>query len=156
MASQRLPDGRLVYLHCSSIFKGANAQLRKLKTIDKLLQKHRASIRILTNEFATSAIAVVAKQLLEEQIFDSLPRAKLRYPELFQTSVMQEAERAASEAEVARIEDEAAQNAVLISDDEGGDEGMDHEGDPYVKPRDVAPEAAEASIDDHNLNDEAR
>ena len=125
MAKQRSPDGRLVYLHCSSIFSGANAQIRRPKKISQLLEKHKASIKILTNEFTLPTIALVAKELLEERVFESLPRAKLRYPELFQPSGTQEAERAASEAEVIRIEAEAVQDIVLTSDDEGGDECLD-------------------------------
>ena len=127
MAKQRSPDGRLVYLHCSSIFSGANAQIRKTKKVSQLLEKHKASIKILTKEFTLPAIAAIAKELLDEQIFESLPRAKLRYPELFQPSETQEAERAASEAEVIRIEAEAAQSVVLTSDHEGGDECRDFE-----------------------------
>lgn len=127
MAKQRSPDGRLVYLHCSSIFSGANAHVRRVKKISQLLEQHKASIKILTKEFTLPAIAAIAKELLEEQIFESLPRAKLRYPELFQPSETQEAERAASEAEVIRIEAEAAQDVVLTSDDEGGDECLEFE-----------------------------
>lgn len=127
MAKQRTPDGRLVYLHCSSIFSGANAQVRKKKKISQLLQQHQASIRILTKEYTLPAIAAIAKELLEERIFESLPRAKLRYPELFRPSETQEAERAASEAEVIRIEAEAAQDVVLTSDDEGGDKCVELE-----------------------------
>ena len=56
------------------------------------------------------SIAVVAKNLLEDQIFESLPRAKLRYPELFQTSEAQIAARAASEADIIRIEDEVVED----------------------------------------------
>jgi len=125
MANQRSPDGRLVYLHCSSIFSGANAQIRRPKKVSQLLEKHKASIKILTKEFTLPAIAAVARELLEKRIFESLPRAKLRYPELFQPSETQEAERAASEAEVVRIEAEAAQDIVLTSDDERGDECVD-------------------------------
>lgn len=125
MAKQRSPDGRLVYLHCSSIFSGENAQIRRLKKVSQLLEKHKASIKILTKEFSLPAIAAIAKELLEKRIFESLTRAKLRYPELFQPSETQEAERAASEAEVVRIEAEAAQDIVLTSDDERGDECLD-------------------------------
>ncbi|KAL8822446.1 MAG: hypothetical protein Q9191_006820 [Dirinaria sp. TL-2023a] len=127
MAKKRSPDGRLVYLHCSSIFSGANAQVRRAKKVSQLLEQHKASIKILTKEFTVPAIAAVAKELLEERIFESLPRAKLRYPELFQLTETQEAERAASEAEVVRIEAEAAQDLVLASDDEGGDECLGFE-----------------------------
>ena len=125
MAQQRSPDGRLVYLHCSSIFSGANAQVRKVKKISQLLQKHKASIKILTKEFTIPDIAATAKDLLEEQIFESIPRARLRYPELFQPSETQEAARAASEAEVVRIEAEAAHDIVLTSDEEDGYDGPD-------------------------------
>ena len=131
MANQQCPDGRLVYLHCSSIFSGADAQVRKAKKISQLLQKRKASIKVLTKEFTLPAIAAVAKQLLEEHIFESLPRARLRYPELFQPSETQEAERAASEAEVLRIEAEAAQDILLTSDDDREDAclGLEQEGE---------------------------
>ena len=121
MANQRYPDGRLVYLHCSSIFSGSNAHVRKAKTISRLLEKHKASIKILTKEFTLSAIGAIAKQLLDDRIFESLPRARLRYPELFQPSETQEAERAASEAEVLKVEAEAAQDILLTSDDDRED-----------------------------------
>lgn len=145
MAKQRSPDGRLVYLHCSSIFSGTNAHVRKVKKISQLLEKHKPSIKILTKEFTLSAVAAVAKELLEEQIFESLPRAKLRYPELFQPSETREAERAASEAEVIRIEAEAAQDIVLTSDDEGGDGYLDFEqGEQRAEPEGTLEDKAEA------------
>ncbi|KAL8975308.1 MAG: hypothetical protein Q9197_000476 [Variospora fuerteventurae] len=135
MAQQRSPDRRLVYLHCSSIFSGANAQIRRPKKITQLLQKHKGAIKILTKEFSLPAVAAVAKELLEEGIFESLPRAKLRYPELFQPSETQEAERAASEVEVIRIEAKAIQDVVLTSDNEGGYESPNLEqGEPKTKP----------------------
>ncbi|KAK4691661.1 hypothetical protein P7C71_g5383, partial [Lecanoromycetidae sp. Uapishka_2] len=149
MAKQPSPDGRLVYLHCSSIFSGANAQIRRAKKISQLLQKHKASIKILTKEFTLPVIAAAAKELLEEQIFESLPRAKLRYPELFQQSETQEAERAASEAEVIRIEAEAAQDLVLTSDDEGGDECLDFEHNQRAEPEGTGEDEAEAGDNVH-------
>ncbi|KAL8655151.1 MAG: hypothetical protein Q9210_001061 [Variospora velana] len=145
MAQQRSPDRRLVYLHCSSIFSGANAQVRKAKKISQLLQKHKGAIKILTKEFSLPAVAAVAKELLEEGIFESLPRAKLRYPELFQPSETQEAERAASEVEVIRIEAEAIQDVVLTSDNEGGDGSPDFEqGERKAKPDGASDDEAEA------------
>ena len=145
MANQRSPDGRLVYLHCSSIFSGANAQVRKAKKVSQLLEKYKASIKILTKEFTLLAIAAVAKELLEEQIFESLPRARLRYPELFQPSETREAERAASEAEVLRIEAEAAQDIMLTSNDEGGDECLDFEqGEGRAEPEGTLKDKVEA------------
>lgn len=127
MPTQHVPDGRLVYLHCSTIFSGQNAQVRKAKKISQLLKQYGPAIKILTNEFTLPAIAAVAKDLLEKRIFESLPRAKLRFPELFQPSETQEAERAASEAEVVRIEAEAAHDVVLTSDDDQGDDDLDEQ-----------------------------
>ncbi len=145
MNTQRSPDGRLVYLHCSSIFSGANAHVRKVKKISQLLEKRKASIKILTKEFTLPAVAAVAKELLEDQIFESLPRAKLRYPELFQPSETQEAERAASEAEVIRIEAEAAQDIILTSDDEGEDECLAFEqGKQQAEPEGTLEDKAKA------------
>lgn len=125
MMVTRLPEQRLVYLHCSSIFTGANAQIRRLKKITQILSQHRKSIKILTNEFPLDAIAAVAKRLLDEQIFEARARAQLRFPELFQPSETQEAERDASEAEVARTEAETVQKTVVTSDEEWEEELLD-------------------------------
>lgn len=150
MTKQPSPDRRLIYLHCSSIFSGANAQVRRQKVVLRLIQQHKASIKILTNEFTLPAIAAVAKELLEERLFESLPRAKLRFPELFQTSEVEEAERAASEAEAVRIAAEAAQDIVLTSDDDGGDDFPDCEqGEQRV-------ESAKISKDENKAPDKAQ
>lgn len=118
MAQKELPDERHVYLHCRSIFSKDKSLIRKEKVVTKLLESQRASIKILTKEFNLAAIAAVAKHLLEQRVFESLPCAKLRFPELFQPSETQEAERAASEKEALRAESEAAHEIVLTSDDE--------------------------------------
>lgn len=118
--------------------------------MSRLLRERKTSIEILTKEFTLDAIAAVAKQLLDEEIFESLPRAKLRYPELFQTSKTQEADRAASEAEVIRIEDEAAQNIVLTSDDEGEEECLEFDrNDEYAEPKEALDDNAEVSGNVH-------
>lgn len=144
MAKQPSPDGRLVYLHCSSIFSGANAQVRRPKVIARLLQEQEASIKILTKEFTLQAIAEIAKELLEDQLFESLPRAKLRFPELFQWSGTREDERAASEAEAVRIEAEVAQDPVLTSDDDGGAECLNYEQDECSEPEEIFEDHKEA------------
>ncbi|KAL8797243.1 MAG: hypothetical protein Q9182_007227 [Xanthomendoza sp. 2 TL-2023] len=122
MAQPPSPDGRLVYLHCSTIFSGQNAKIRKAKKIAQLLEEHQVTIKILTDESSLPAIAAVAKELLEQGMYESWDRARLRYPELFRPSETQEAERAASEAEVVRIEAVAAHEKALTSEDEEGDE----------------------------------
>ena len=122
MAEQQLPDGRSVYLHCSSIFNGPNGCVRKAKKISQLLWEHRTSIETLTDQFTLEAIAVVAKELLEARLFGSLPQAKLRFSELLlPPSESQESMRAASEAEIIGTHAEAARDRVLTTDDEGDD-----------------------------------
>lgn len=116
------PDRKLVYLHCSSIFKGANARVRKIKTIIQLLNKHRTSIKILTDQSPLSAIASVAKSLLEQGIFELQPRARLHFPDLFQPSERQEAQREASEAKVAKSEAETVQETAVNSDEQSDKE----------------------------------
>lgn len=150
MANQPSPDRRLVYLHCLSIFSGVNARIRRLRAVSRLLQQHQASIKILTREFTLSAIAAIAKELLEEQIFESIPRAKLRFPELFQPSKTQEAERAASEVDIVRIEAEAAQDIALKSDDDRGDECLDLKRDEQcVEPTEILEDKKEAPKNIH-------
>ena len=70
MAKQPSPDKRLVYLHCSSIFSGPNAKVRRPKKVSQLLEQHRGSIKILTKESTLPAIAAAAKELLDEEIFN--------------------------------------------------------------------------------------
>ena len=118
-----LPDGKLVYLYCSSIFNGENAKIRKSKKVVQMLEDHKHAIRLLKKQFSVQAIAAVVKDLLEKQIFESIPRAKLRFPELFKTSKTQEAKRAALQASITAMEAKTADARATRSDDE---EARDH------------------------------
>jgi hypothetical protein len=113
---------QLVYLHCSSIFRAENAKIRRLKKVTQLLSQHKASIKVLIDEFTLETIASVAKQLLEQKIFESPTRARKHFPELFQTSERQVAARVALEAEVARTEAEAVKETMVTSDEEWEEE----------------------------------
>ncbi|MCJ1257356.1 hypothetical protein MMC24_005181 [Lignoscripta atroalba] len=114
------PDKRLVYLHCRSIFTGANAQLRNLKPVRKLLQDRKKSIKALTYEYPLEAICDVAKDLLKEGIFGDERRARLQFPELFEPSEARITAREASEAEAARSEAEAIEESVALSEEDEG------------------------------------
>ena len=127
MTKQKLPDEKLVYIHCRSIFSDINSQVRKEKAVTKLLESQKASIKVLTKEFNLETIAVVAKGLLEQRIFESIPRAKLKFPELFRIAEKKEAERAASEKKALRAQSKAAHEIVSTSDDEAYPE-RDHDG----------------------------
>ncbi|KAL3465037.1 hypothetical protein BJX64DRAFT_297794 [Aspergillus heterothallicus] len=102
--AQSDPDERLVYLACQHIFRGPNSMVRKRKNVKSLLQQNQPALTDLLREYNIDRTCRVAKRLLDEQIFNSNLQAKIRFPELFDVSPAQNAEREASEAEAAREE----------------------------------------------------
>jgi hypothetical protein len=114
MAKNNPPDERVVYLALKNVFKGNLAEMRQLKAIHKLVSKQKEQIEVadLLRAHNIDAICNVARTLLTEQIFESTLKAKLRFPEIFDVSPAQSAEREASEAEAARNEANAIKDAV--------------------------------------------
>lgn len=108
------PDERLVYLALRGVFKGADAHIRKVKKIHDLIEKHRHENNIsnLIQEHNMDNLCNVAKILLEQQVFESTLKAKIRFPEVFEVSPSQSAERAISESEAAKTEADAIQCAA--------------------------------------------
>lgn len=98
------PDERLVYLACQHIFRGSNSQVRRLKAVKGLIEQNKIALADILREYNVERTSNVAKKLLENQVFDSTLKAKIRFPELFDVSPTQSAEREASEAEAARDE----------------------------------------------------
>jgi len=120
MAKNR-SDERLVYLALRNVFKGPDAELRALGKIRKRIQKHLddkdAEVHALVAEHDIDDVCYTAKALLQDDIFASTLRAKIRFPEVFDVSPAQSAERVASEAEAARSDSDAIRDAA------GGHEG---------------------------------
>ncbi|KAJ2977478.1 hypothetical protein NQ176_g4346 [Zarea fungicola] len=115
MANQNPPpDERVVYLALKNIFKGQNAQARKSKTVSKLIRQHKTqeSVANLLREHNFDIICNLAVNLLSAEIFESTLKAKVRFPELFDASPTQSAEKEASEAEATRYEADAIKNAI--------------------------------------------
>ena len=108
------PDERLIYLALKNTFKGADAQVRKPKKIRELIQKQQQSrdVRDLVHAHNLDNVCNVAKVLLDQQIFESTLKAKTRFPEVFEVSPAQSAERSASEEEAARTEADAIKVAA--------------------------------------------
>ncbi|KAJ5158524.1 uncharacterized protein N7500_008175 [Penicillium coprophilum] len=98
------PDERLVYLACQHIFRGPNSHVRKLKTVKGLIKQNEVTLTDILREYNINRTSKVAKKLLAEEVFDSTLQAKIRFPELFDVSPAQSAERETSEAEAAREE----------------------------------------------------
>ncbi len=84
------PDERLVYLALKNVFKGPDVQLRIAKKIRKLIQKHLddgdAEVRALVDEHNIDNVCNTAKALLQDKIFASTLKAKIRFPEVFEVS----------------------------------------------------------------------
>lgn len=114
------PDERLVYLALKNIFRGADAQIRKAKKVRELVQKSQRNIdvRDLIQEHNLDNVCSVAKALLEQQIFESTLKAKIRFPEVFEISPAQSAERSASEAEAARLEADAVKSVAAAQNND--------------------------------------
>ncbi len=114
MAKKNPPDERVVYLALKNVFKGTQAEVRQQKAIHKLVTKHKKNTEVanLVREYDMDTVCNVARTLLTEQIFESTLKAKLRFPEVFDVSSAQSAEREASEAEAARNEANAIKDAV--------------------------------------------
>ena len=93
--ARNLPDERLVYLALKTHFMGADAQVRKLKKVRDVIQKyqHHVDIQDLIQEHNIDDVCTTAKALLEQQIFESTLKAKIRFPEVFEVSPAQSAER---------------------------------------------------------------
>ena len=129
--SKTTPDERLVYLALKNTFKGADAQVRKAKKVRELVQKvqNNGDVRDLVQEHSFDNVCHVAKALLEHQIFESTLKAKIRFPEVFEISPAQTAERSASEAEAARLEADAMRSAA-------GEQNRD---DPPENSRNIQP-----------------
>lgn len=114
MTPKNPPDERIVYLALKNIFKGADAQVRKAKKIRDLVLKrqHMLDVHELIKAHNFDNVCQVAKVLLEEEIFASTLKAKIRFPEVFEISPAQSAERSASEEEAARSEADAVKVAA--------------------------------------------
>ncbi|KAI3096101.1 hypothetical protein CBS147333_9643 [Penicillium roqueforti] len=97
------PD-EMVYPACQHIFRGSNSQVRKLKTVKGLIEQNKIALADILREYNVERIGNVAKKLLENRVFDSTLKAKIRFPELFDVVPTQSAEREASEPEAARDE----------------------------------------------------
>ena len=117
----RIPEEKLVYFYCRSIFTGTNAEVRKLKKVTQILLKHKASIRGFIDEYGLENVSVVAKKLLTERVFETSRRARRRFPELFESSEAEEVGGTAPETELLSFETAAAPEALGTSEEEDHD-----------------------------------
>lgn len=112
------PDPRQVYLSCSSIFKGKAARARQLGAVHAVLRRNRIAIKGLTQQFGIPNVAVVAQDLLLNNVFTSESQARARFPDLFEESKNQAAATEASEAEVETDVEEAIRSSNAAAEEE--------------------------------------
>ncbi|KAJ8121923.1 hypothetical protein ONZ43_g1749 [Nemania bipapillata] len=114
MKNKNTPDERVVYLALKNVFKGPNAEVRQLKAVRKLITKSQqdADVADLIRAYNMDIICSMARTLLTQEIFESTLKAKIHFPEVFDVSPAQSAEREASEAEAAINDANAIKGAV--------------------------------------------
>jgi hypothetical protein len=112
--AKSIPDERLVYLALKGVLQGQDVHIRREKTVRKIIQKQQNhdDIKYLIREYSIDSLCQTAKALLRDQIFESTLKAKIRFPEVFEVSPNQTAERAMSEDEAAKSEDAAIQSVA--------------------------------------------
>lgn len=118
MAARNFADDRVVYLAFNTIFQGQDSQIRKLSSIKRLVSKHKQQPQVaqLLKEYGKPVIYEQLRKLLEGQVFESTVKAKCEFPDLFDVSQAQSAERAISEAEAAAGHAQAVEEALASSD----------------------------------------
>lgn len=95
-----------VYVVCRPIFSGNEAHVRKLK-VKELVNNNKESLGPLLQDIGETKLIETLRGLLEDRIFESEPRAKVEFPELFRPSPIRDAQRQASEIDAARSAAEA-------------------------------------------------
>lgn len=131
--------------------------MRKLKKVTQILLKHEASIRGFIDEFGLENVSVVAKKLLKERVFESLHRAQLRFPDLFQRSEAGKVGGTVPEAEVVSLKTEAAYEALGTSEDDHGYSPIDahdkHDGSLHtITPVELSPRSRRPSAEQRQVN----
>lgn len=87
MSNSRSPTQEEVYLAFRGVFKGLASEIRRTPAIERHLRCHfNKAIKAFFANYDPDSTNQVIKLLLEEGIFASEARARLRFPSLFQTS----------------------------------------------------------------------
>jgi hypothetical protein len=117
-------DGRRVFLAYRTVFTGPHAQIRRSKKVREVIEQHGGSFQPLIKDFGFDKVADIVKALLDQRVFESELKAKIVFPELFQTSPARDVQRNESENDAVRSAAEALEE--LTSASERGGLGDDH------------------------------
>jgi hypothetical protein len=109
-------DARRVFLAYRTVFTGPHAQIRKSKKVREVIEQHSASFQPLLKDFGFDQVADIVKNLLDQRVFESELKAKIAFPELFQTSPARDVQRNESENDAARSVAEALEELTSASE----------------------------------------
>lgn len=112
--TKRVPDKQVVYLHCRSIFGGPRALVRQPRKVRELLRVKKASIKPLIHKFEFNDICTVAKELLDDGVFENESKARSIFPDLFTVSKAQATQREESEKRATKREADAIEEVMLL------------------------------------------
>lgn len=126
-------EQRQIFLACRAIFSGANASIRKTKTIRTRLEMHESSLRRLIPGYNLTRVVSIAKILLEKGLFGSKAKAEAYFPGLFDPCPVRQTLNAVLEQEASRSNEEVLE-VVSQSYEEHGSEGEDERGDAVAVP----------------------
>ena len=89
--TSNLPDQRVVYLALKEFFKGPDSQIRQAKKVREVIQRAQVDfdVRDLIQQHNIENVCSVTRSLLEQQLFESTLKAKIRIPEVFVKPVWQ-------------------------------------------------------------------
>jgi hypothetical protein len=120
-------DGRRVFLAYRTVFTGPHAHIRKSKKVREVIEQHGGSFQSLIKDFGFDKVVDIVKTLLDQRVFESELKAKIAFPELFQTSPARDVQRNESENDAARSVAEALEELTSASERGGlGDDLKDN------------------------------
>lgn len=127
-------DNRVIYVAFNGIFQGPDSQIRKLPSIKRLVRKHKQQPQVaqLLKEYSAPVIYEKLQRMLVGQIFESTVKAKMEFPELFEVSPAQSADRSISEAEAAAGHAKAVEEAIASTEPYGKTYDSDYQSGEHV------------------------
>ncbi|KAL5330312.1 hypothetical protein ACEPPN_003838 [Leptodophora sp. 'Broadleaf-Isolate-01'] len=109
-------DRRRVFLAYRTVFTGPHVHIRKPKKVREVIEQHQGSFQPLLRDFGFDKVAEIVKTLLDQRVFESELKAKIAFPELFQTSAARDVQRNESENDAARSVAEALEELTSASE----------------------------------------
>ncbi|KAH9213623.1 hypothetical protein DL95DRAFT_447010 [Leptodontidium sp. 2 PMI_412] len=109
-------DRRRVFLAYRTVFTGPHVHIRKSKKVREVIEQHQGSFQPLLRDFGFDKVVEIVKTLLDQRVFESELKAKIAFPELFQTSAARDVQRNESENDAARSVAEALEELTSASE----------------------------------------